>query len=105
MLSDAPIIKSVGPDKLTTAPLYTSAEFTCAADGNPPPTYQWLQKVTSVNGDDHNTIIVRSSEPKLRFNNVTYDWQGEYICVVTNTIAGTERTVQSQPITLSVIGK
>ncbi|XP_065202958.1 kin of IRRE-like protein 2 isoform X2 [Planococcus citri] len=99
-----PIIKSVGPDKLTTAPLYSSTEFTCAADGNPPPTYQWLQKVSSVNGDGQTTITVRSSEPKLYFRNVTYDYQGEYICVVTNTIAGTERIVQSQPITLQVIG-
>lgn len=105
MLADAPIIKSVGPDKITTATLYSSAEFSCAADGNPAPTYQWFQKMSMAGGNTADTAILRSTEHKLHFKNITYDYQGEYICVVTNVIAGTDRSVRSQPITLQVIGK
>lgn len=103
--ADAPLIKSVGPDKLTTSPLYSKTEFVCSADGNPPPTYQWLQQVPNPNGGPPDTVIVRSSEPKLVFTNITYDYQGDYVCVVSNMISGTKRTIQSQPITLQVIGK
>ncbi|XKL67784.1 hypothetical protein PGB90_003275 [Kerria lacca] len=102
--NDQPIIKSVGPDKLTTAPLYSSdVKFGCSADGNPPPKYQWLQRVSNSNSVPQDKIL-RSSDPKLQFINITYDFQGDYVCVVTNTIAGIERFVQSQPITLQVIG-
>lgn len=42
--SDPPRILSVGPDRLTTAPLFSPAAFECVAEGNPPPSYQWLQR-------------------------------------------------------------
>lgn len=105
VFADGPIIKSVGPDKLTTAPLYSSTSFACSADGNPPPKYQWLQRVPNPNGGPHETVVMRSSDPKLHFTNITYDFQGEYVCVVANVIGGSERSIQSQPITLQVIGK
>lgn len=39
-----PRILSAGPDRLTTAPLYTPAAFECVGEGNPPPTYKWFQR-------------------------------------------------------------
>lgn len=104
-LSDGPIIKSVGPDKLTTATLYSSTSFACSADGNPPPKYQWLQRVSNLNGGPHETVILRSTDPKLHFTNITYDFQGKYVCLVTNMIGDSERKMESQSITLQVIGK
>ena len=91
----------MGPTRLITAPLYSEATFSCEAEGNPPPGYQWLQKVPSA-GD---TLFTRGSEAKLKIFNITYDYQGEYICRVSNNIGGTERNVDSEPITIQVVGK
>ncbi|GJQ79304.1 hypothetical protein Trydic_g16171 [Trypoxylus dichotomus] len=98
--SDAPKILSVGPDRLTTAPLFTSATFECVAEGNPYPTYQWLQRLPT----SSDVILERGRESKLHISNVTYDYQGEYVCKATNIISGTERTVQSEAIVLQVVG-
>ncbi|KAF5289667.1 hypothetical protein FQR65_LT11784 [Abscondita terminalis] len=95
-----PKILSVGPDRLTTAPLFTSATFECIGEGNPQPTYQWLQRYPTRS----DFIIERGRESKLHVSNVTYDFQGEYVCKVTNIIGGTERTVQSEAIALQVVG-
>lgn len=101
LFSDPPKILSVGPDRLTTAHLFTSATFECIAEGNPPPTYQWLQRLLT----SSDVIRERGREAKLHISNVTYDFQGEYVCKVTNIIGGTERTVQSEAIALQVVGK
>ncbi|XP_031358426.1 hemicentin-2 [Photinus pyralis] len=95
-----PKILSVGPDRLTTAPLFTSATFECIAEGNPQPTYQWLQRYPTPS----DFILERGRESKLHVPNVTYDYQGEYVCKVTNIIGGIERTVQSESIALQVVG-
>uniref|UniRef100_A0A1A9UI31 Ig-like domain-containing protein n=1 Tax=Glossina austeni TaxID=7395 RepID=A0A1A9UI31_GLOAU len=42
-----PKILSAGPDRLTTAPLFSPAAFECVADGNPMPTYKWLSNKLS----------------------------------------------------------
>lgn len=41
----------------------------------------------------------------LVIHNVTYDYQGRYVCKASNIISGTERHSQSEPIDLSVMGK
>lgn len=41
---DPPKIISAGPDRLTTAPLFSPAAFECVADGNPMPSYKWVQR-------------------------------------------------------------
>lgn len=91
----------MGPTRLTTAPLYSEATFSCEAEGNPPPSYSWLQKVPSA-GD---TLFTRGSEAKLRILNITYDYQGEYTCRVSNFIGGNERIVESESITIQVVGE
>lgn len=47
-VSDSPRILSAGPDRLTTAPLFTPAAFECVAEGNPPPIFKWFQKYVSI---------------------------------------------------------
>lgn len=91
----------MGPDRLTTAVLFSSTTFECIAEGNPQPTYQWLQRIPSPS----NRIVERGREAKLHISNVTYDYQGEYVCKVTNIIGGAERTIQSEAIALQVVGK
>lgn len=41
---DPPRILSAGPDRLTTAPLFTPAAFECVAEGSPTPSYRWVQR-------------------------------------------------------------
>lgn len=101
-ISDPPKILSVGPDRLTTAPLFTSATFECVAEGNPAPTYQWLQRLATPSSD---LVVERGREARLKIGNVTYDHQGEYVCKVVNVIGGVERVAQSEAIALQVVGE
>ncbi|XP_063709478.1 hemicentin-2 isoform X2 [Culicoides brevitarsis] len=95
-----PRITTAGPDRHTTAPLFSPAAFECIAEGNPLPTYKWVQKISGYG----NNVVDRGSEPRLVINNVTYDYQGEYECRATNYINGQERSVTSEPIQLQVVG-
>nr|XP_024219213.1 hemicentin-2 [Halyomorpha halys] len=94
-----PTIRSVGPDRLSTANLYGEAKFDCEAEANPTPTYQWLQQVPELE-----LPLIVSNEAKLELRNVSYQHQGDYICRVWNYIGNTERAVMSDPVTLQVVG-
>ena len=41
---------------------------------------------------------------RLVLTNVTYDQQGQYICLAANKINGNIREVQSDPVSLQVVG-
>lgn len=41
---------------------------------------------------------------RLILTNVTYDQQGQYICLAANKINGNIREVQSDPVSLQVVG-
>ncbi|XP_071440087.1 kin of IRRE-like protein 2, partial [Hetaerina americana] len=106
-----PSILRVGPERVTTAALYSEVEFECEAEGNPPPSFRWLQKLSSglpfgtmQGGDPGGVVVVRGSESRLLLKNVTYEHQGELVCVATNVIGGEERAVQSEPISIQVVG-
>uniref|UniRef100_A0A1B0B5M4 Ig-like domain-containing protein n=1 Tax=Glossina palpalis gambiensis TaxID=67801 RepID=A0A1B0B5M4_9MUSC len=94
-----PKILSAGPDRLTTAPLFSPAAFECVADGNPMPTYKWVQRIS--HGSKY---VERGHESRLVVDNVTYDYQGEYECRATNYINGQERVAISEPVSLQVVG-
>ncbi|ERL89500.1 hypothetical protein D910_06866 [Dendroctonus ponderosae] len=96
-----PKIISVGRERVKTTTLFSPVNFECLGEGNPPPTYQWVQKKTSSHSD---SIIERGREAKLYLNNVTYEFQGEWRCRVTNIIKGEEQSVVSEPIILQVHG-
>ena len=78
--------------------MYNKTKLTCEAEGNPPPRYTWLQKLPS------QEVLIRSYEKEFIIGNVTYDYQGEFVCKATNEINGEERTVQSEPIEVKVSG-
>ena len=80
------------------AETYNRTKLTCEADGNPPPKYQWLQKLPT------HEVLPRGYAQELYIENVTYEHQGEYVCKAVNEINGETRSVQSDPITLEVNG-
>ena len=96
--TDSPRILSVGPQKVVAAQMYNKTILTCEAEGNPPPKYTWLQKLSS------QEVLIRSYEQELIIENVTYDYQGEFVCKATNEINEDKRTVQSEPIEVKVSG-
>uniref|UniRef100_A0A8D8Z044 Kin of IRRE-like protein 3 n=1 Tax=Cacopsylla melanoneura TaxID=428564 RepID=A0A8D8Z044_9HEMI len=99
----APDIESIRPDRVTTSQLFHPVTFTCAANGNPAPSYEWIQKIpTSLQGEF--IEVIRSSESRLHIANITYEHQGEYFCRATNVINGNEKRKLSDGITLQVVG-
>ncbi|XP_050311765.1 irregular chiasm C-roughest protein isoform X2 [Anthonomus grandis grandis] len=96
-----PKIISVGRERVKTATLFSPVNFECLGEGNPPPTYQWVQKKT---GDQTENVIERGTEAKLHIRNVSYEYQGEWRCKVTNIIKGQEQSDISEPIILQVHG-
>ena len=95
---DSPSIVSVGPSKYISAHVHNRTTLSCLAEGNPPPRYQWLQKLPT------HDVLVRGYSQYLNIENVTYDHQGEYVCKAVNVINGEQRSVQSDPISVEVIG-
>ena len=89
---DSPRILSVGPTKVVTAQLYNKTVLTCEAEGNPPPQYTWLQM------NPTQEVLIRAHTQEFVIENVTYDYQGEFVCKATNDINGEERTVQSDAV-------
>ncbi|XP_015602883.1 kin of IRRE-like protein 2 [Cephus cinctus] len=94
-----PKIISAGPDHFTTALLYTGTSFECHADAMPPAEYRWAQIFT-----DGRPPVECGSGPRLILNNVTYEQQGQYICLASNKINGNIREVKSKPVSLKVVG-
>jgi Immunoglobulin domain len=110
LFSDPPRILHVGPDRKVTASLFSQTSFSCEAEGNPPPSIQWLQRLpihpmAIADGSAEEKVILRGAEPRLVLSNLTYDHQGEYVCRAANKIAGVERPVQSEPIPVHVKGE
>jgi hypothetical protein len=107
-VADPPRILHVGPDRAVTAKLFSQAAFSCEAEGNPPPSIQWLQRLRLLPGSmeppPEDQVILRGAEPRLILTNITYEHQGEYVCRAANHIAGVERPVQSEPLPVHVQG-
>ncbi|KAI4477413.1 hypothetical protein M0804_012799 [Polistes exclamans] len=94
-----PTISSVGPELLTTALLYSGASFECHADAMPPAEYRWAQIFP-----DNRMPVECGTGQRLILTNVTYEQQGQYICLASNKINGHVREVKSDPVFLQVVG-
>ncbi|XP_043488099.1 hemicentin-1 isoform X1 [Polistes fuscatus] len=94
-----PTISSVGPELLTTALLYSGASFECQADAMPPAEYRWAQIFP-----DNRMPVECGTGHRLILTNVTYEQQGQYICLASNKINGHVREVKSDPVFLQVVG-
>jgi hypothetical protein len=85
-----------------------NVEFKCDADANPIAKYEWLQKLPenpsdsgsgSESGAGHRgQIYSRGFGKSLRMKNVTYEHEGKWACVATNTIKGLLKKASSSRI-------
>ncbi|CAL4122568.1 unnamed protein product, partial [Meganyctiphanes norvegica] len=96
----APLILQVGPAPTLTAGLYNHTLMDCQAEGNPPPSYTWIQTVS-----DTGEQINRGHNATLLLESVSYEHQGQYACVASNIIKGEEKQVVSDAVRLEVVGK
>ncbi|XP_043281902.1 kin of IRRE-like protein 2 isoform X3 [Venturia canescens] len=94
-----PKIISVGPERLSTALLYSGASFECHADAMPSAEYRWAQIFS-----DGRAPAECGVGQRLILSNVTYAQQGQYICLASNKINGNLREVKSNPVSLQVVG-
>ncbi|XP_042903906.1 irregular chiasm C-roughest protein isoform X2 [Parasteatoda tepidariorum] len=95
-----PKINRVYPAPRTTVSLYQSTRLVCEAEGNPAPKYSWFQRI----GGDAVVWSERTNNATFYIQNVTYNYQGIYLCQASNTINGQFNTVKSEEIFLDVTG-
>ncbi|XP_035208361.1 B-cell receptor CD22-like isoform X2 [Stegodyphus dumicola] len=95
-----PQIMKISPNPGATVTVYNSTTLTCEAEGNPPPKYSWLQKM----GGDPIAWQLRGHTASLHIQNVTYQYQGQYVCEASNVINGHQYKATSNEIILDVTG-
>ncbi|XP_063825955.1 kin of IRRE-like protein 3 [Ostrinia nubilalis] len=101
-----PRVTWVGPDTVVEANLFSQVTLECKADGNPTPSYQWYHNPTPsvhINSAPEDGYPAATTA-QLQLHNVSYNQHGRYTCVAVNHIGVEERTHQSEPITLNVLG-
>ena len=66
-----------------------STEFNCDSDANPPAQFEWLQKISDRNDKSkRGQVYSRGQGKTLILKNVTYENEGKWVCVATNSIRG-----------------
>ncbi|GIX91362.1 hemicentin-2 [Caerostris extrusa] len=94
-------ILNVSPIHGATVAVYNSTTLVCEAEGNPQPRFSWLQKM----GGDGIEWQQRGNTAILLIQNVTYQYQGQYVCEASNVINGHTYKATSAEISLDVTGK
>ena len=97
LLADSPSIELVEPSGVVQANVGSSRVLRCRAEGRPAPAYQWLHQ----QGPGGQVEVVATSRD-LELQALGYREAGDYICRVTNTISGEERSAESEVITIQV---
>ena len=97
MIADSPSIELVEPSGVVQASVGSSRVLRCRAEGRPAPAYQWLHQ----QGPGGQVEVVAASRD-LELQALGYREAGDYICRVTNTISGEERSAESEVITIQV---
>ncbi|GIY43471.1 hemicentin-2 [Caerostris darwini] len=93
-----PQILNVSPIHGATVAVYNSTTLVCEAEGNPQPRFSWLQKM----GGDGIEWQQRGNTAILLIQNVTYQYQGQYVCEASNVINGHTYKATSAEISLDV---
>ncbi|XP_013787845.2 carcinoembryonic antigen-related cell adhesion molecule 5-like isoform X2 [Limulus polyphemus] len=96
-----PEIRKIEPYPYVSLALYSSTQLICEAAANPEPLYTWLQKLPG----EMQAWQERGNDARLIITNITYSFQGRYICEARNYIKGIEYKVQSEEIKLDVTGR
>ncbi|XP_045117704.1 irregular chiasm C-roughest protein-like isoform X1 [Portunus trituberculatus] len=94
-----PRVLQVGPAPLVTATLHNHTLLECIAEANPPPQYTWIQMIP-----DTQKTEVRGHNATLLLEDVTYEHQGEYVCVASSVIREQTLEDRSEPIIVEVVG-
>ena len=75
----------------------------CRADASPAPDYSWLHTPEARPGSGEERLVeVVSRAGDMELTDIGYLEAGEYRCRATNTIGGTERSTESEVITVKV---
>ena len=75
----------------------------CRADASPAPEYSWLHTPEARPGSGEQRLVeVVSRAGDMELTDIGYLEAGEYRCRTTNNIGGTERSTESEVITLKV---
>ena len=75
----------------------------CRADASPAPEYSWLHTPEARPGSGEQRLVeVVSRAGDMELTDIGYLEAGEYRCRATNTIGGTERSTESEVITVKV---
>ncbi|KPJ08615.1 Poliovirus receptor-related protein 3 [Papilio machaon] len=114
-----PVVSILGADASGLSSLEegsSALSLDCKADGNPKP-YVWWTKDGQIIATNGPKLILApvirnhsedgyliSSTPQLQLYNVSYNQHGQYVCVAKNFIGLEERSQQSSPVTLNILG-
>ena len=74
------------PGRLAEVKVPGRLRLECGAEGYPPPTYQWLQKVVTEAGEEQ--VYSRGEGRTLSVDNATYEHEGQWACLAMNVIKG-----------------
>ena len=77
--------------------------FTCSADGDPQPEFEWMQKFEE-RGEETSAFKLGTGR-EIVIDNVTYEHEGLWRCSASNTIKGEVRTQHSPVLRVGVSGK
>ena len=78
------------PGRIAEVKVPGGLRLECGADGYPPPTYQWLQKVLAKPGESGGgqEVYARGEGRTLTVDNATYEHEGLWACLAKNVIKG-----------------
>ena len=99
IFSVPPSILSTEPESEMSVVVHNKTVLTCRAEGNPAPSYEWLQQLPS------GQVLRRSHTAELVIEDVGYRDQGEYTCMARNSVGGERREVQGELVRLEVAGE
>ena len=94
----APTILATEPRVERSVMVHNRTVLTCRAEGNPPPKYQWLQRLPQ------DQVLKRGYEADLVIGDAGYSDQGEYTCRAINMVGGERRETSSDVIRIQVSG-
>ena len=94
----SPTVLSTEPRLERSVMVHNRTVLSCRAEGNPPPKYQWLQRLPQ------DQVVKRGYEAELVIGDAGYSDQGEYTCKAINMVDGERREASSNVIELKVSG-
>ena len=96
---DPPSIPQTGPSNYMRLKTKSILQLECTADGNPAPTFKWIQKFPT------GISKVRGYEAKLVIQGVTFKDNSRMVCEASNYINNIKQHSKSEPVELIITGE